>query len=80
MLFDEPEPLAAITELRPAVLVKGGDYRPELVGGGELLAAGGGRGLGTGYEPEHSSSALARKASQRPRAAAAGGHPTPSSS
>ena len=80
VLFDEPDPLAAITELRPAVLVKGGDYRPEQVVGGELLAAWGGRVVVTGYEPEHSSSALARNASRRPRAAAAGGHPTPSSS
>ena len=41
-LFDEETPRALIASVRPDVLVKGGDYRPEeVVGREEVLAAGG---------------------------------------
>ncbi len=41
-LFDEPTPLELICALKPAVLVKGGDYRVEtVVGHGEVQAYGG---------------------------------------
>jgi len=41
-LFDEENPRDLIASVRPDVLVKGGDYRPEeVVGREEVLAAGG---------------------------------------
>ena len=41
-IFDEDTPLELITAIRPDVLVKGGDYRPdEVVGRPEVEAAGG---------------------------------------
>jgi D-beta-D-heptose 7-phosphate kinase/D-beta-D-heptose 1-phosphate adenosyltransferase len=43
VLFDEDTPLELIRELRPDVLVKGGDYTIETVVGHEEVAAAGGR-------------------------------------
>jgi D-beta-D-heptose 7-phosphate kinase / D-beta-D-heptose 1-phosphate adenosyltransferase len=43
VLFDEPDPVALIESLRPDVLVKGGDYRPETVLGGAFVISLGGR-------------------------------------
>jgi D-beta-D-heptose 7-phosphate kinase/D-beta-D-heptose 1-phosphate adenosyltransferase len=43
VLFDEDTPLAVIEALRPAVLVKGGDYSIENVVGREVVEANGGR-------------------------------------
>lgn len=43
VLFDETTPLALIDLLRPDVLVKGGDYRPDQVVGSELVQQRGGR-------------------------------------
>ena len=43
VLFDEPDPVALIESLRPEVLVKGGDYRPETVLGGAFVISLGGR-------------------------------------
>ena len=65
VLFDEPDPRAVISELRPAVLAKGGDYAESDVVGGELLASWGGRVVVTQYEPEQSSTGLAQSASGR---------------
>lgn len=42
-MFDEPTPLELIRALRPAVLVKGGDYTVETVVGHEDVLANGGR-------------------------------------
>jgi D-beta-D-heptose 7-phosphate kinase / D-beta-D-heptose 1-phosphate adenosyltransferase len=42
-VFEEDTPLALIESVRPDVLVKGGDYRPEEVVGREVVEAGGGR-------------------------------------
>ena len=42
-LFSEETPITVIEALRPAVLVKGGDYRPDQVVGRELVEAHGGR-------------------------------------
>ncbi len=42
-IFDEDTPLALIAALRPDVLVKGGDYRPEDVVGRDVVEAAGGR-------------------------------------
>lgn len=43
VLFDEPTPARLIAEVRPDVLVKGGDYRPDTVVGAEEVLARGGR-------------------------------------
>lgn len=42
-LFDEPTPMELIEAMRPAVVVKGGDYTVETVVGHELVASYGGR-------------------------------------
>jgi D-beta-D-heptose 7-phosphate kinase/D-beta-D-heptose 1-phosphate adenosyltransferase len=43
VIFDEDTPLELIRALRPAVLVKGGDYAPEEVVGKEIVESYGGR-------------------------------------
>jgi D-beta-D-heptose 7-phosphate kinase/D-beta-D-heptose 1-phosphate adenosyltransferase len=42
-VFDEDTPFALIDAIRPDVLVKGGDYRPEEVVGRDIVEASGGR-------------------------------------
>jgi len=42
-IFGEETPAALVAEIRPDVIVKGGDYRPEEVAGAETVAASGGR-------------------------------------
>lgn len=43
VLFDEDTPLELLRELKPDILVKGGDYRPEEVVGREVVLARGGQ-------------------------------------
>ena len=43
VLFDEDTPLEAITEIGPDVLVKGADYKPDEVVGGDIVRARGGQ-------------------------------------
>jgi D-beta-D-heptose 7-phosphate kinase/D-beta-D-heptose 1-phosphate adenosyltransferase len=43
VLFDEDTPLQLIEALRPDVLVKGADYRPEQVVGADFVIAQGGK-------------------------------------
>jgi D-beta-D-heptose 7-phosphate kinase/D-beta-D-heptose 1-phosphate adenosyltransferase len=43
VVFDEETPLALVQLLRPQVIVKGGDYRPEQVVGADSVLADGGR-------------------------------------
>jgi len=43
VLFDEDTPLDLIRTLRPDILVKGGDYKPESVVGSEFVGSYGGR-------------------------------------
>ena len=69
VLFDEPDPREVIAQLRPPVLVKGGDYHPDQIAGGELLAAWGGQVVVTSYELGQSSSTVARNARRRESAA-----------
>jgi D-beta-D-heptose 7-phosphate kinase/D-beta-D-heptose 1-phosphate adenosyltransferase len=42
-IFSEPTPLALIEKLRPDILVKGGDYTPAAVVGGDVVERYGGR-------------------------------------
>jgi len=43
VIFDEPDPLRVITELKPQVLIKGGDWTPDTIIGRDVVEAAGGR-------------------------------------
>ncbi len=43
VLFDDPDPGCLITGLLPNVLIKGGDWSPETIIGGDVVRASGGR-------------------------------------
>ncbi len=43
VLFDEPDPYRLIVALKPNVLVKGGDWKPEDVIGSDVVRGNGGR-------------------------------------
>jgi D-beta-D-heptose 7-phosphate kinase/D-beta-D-heptose 1-phosphate adenosyltransferase len=58
VIFDEDTPYRLIDELKPDVLVKGGDWKPEDVVGGDLVAARGGRVEIIPYLEGRSTSAL----------------------
>lgn len=42
ILFEEDTPLELITQIKPQVLVKGGDYKPEEIVGADIVKANGG--------------------------------------
>nr|NIP85076.1 bifunctional heptose 7-phosphate kinase/heptose 1-phosphate adenyltransferase [Planctomycetales bacterium] len=43
VVFDEPTPLSLIEQVRPDVLVKGGDYQPAEIVGRQLVESYGGQ-------------------------------------
>jgi rfaE bifunctional protein nucleotidyltransferase chain/domain len=49
VLFSEPDPARIIAELRPDVLVKGGDWPIEKIIGRDTVEAGGGKVVSVGY-------------------------------
>ena len=59
--FDEDTPLALITELRPDVLVKGGDYDMDTLAETAVVKAYGGRVLAIAFVEGYSTTALVRK-------------------
>lgn len=61
VLFDEPDPGRLIAELRPAVLVKGGDWAPEKIIGREAVEAHGGIVRTIPLVPGVSTTALVQK-------------------
>jgi rfaE bifunctional protein nucleotidyltransferase chain/domain len=61
LLFEEDTPLQCILALRPDVIVKGGDYRPEEVVGGREAASWGGVVVIIPFEAGHSSSGIIKK-------------------
>ena len=61
VLFDEDTPLELIELLRPDVLVKGGDYRPDTVVGADIVRARGGRVEIVALVPNHSTSQLVER-------------------
>jgi D-beta-D-heptose 7-phosphate kinase/D-beta-D-heptose 1-phosphate adenosyltransferase len=61
VLFDEDTPERLIRELRPDVLVKGADYRPEEVVGADLVASWGGELLLVDLVPGHSTTRTMQK-------------------
>ena len=64
-VFDEDTPLELITAIRPDVLVKGGDYRPEQVVGRAEVEAAGGRLVLIPLVEGHSTTTLVHRASER---------------
>jgi D-beta-D-heptose 7-phosphate kinase/D-beta-D-heptose 1-phosphate adenosyltransferase len=64
-VFDEDTPLELITAIRPDVLVKGGDYRPEDVVGRAEVEGTGGRLVLIPLAEGHSTSNVVRRASER---------------
>ncbi|MBB2201140.1 D-glycero-beta-D-manno-heptose 1-phosphate adenylyltransferase [Gluconacetobacter tumulisoli] len=63
ILFGEDTPLELISQLRPNVLLKGGDYKPETVVGRDLVESYGGRVELIDYLPNTSTTAMIRRMS-----------------
>jgi D-glycero-beta-D-manno-heptose 1-phosphate adenylyltransferase len=61
VVFDEDTPAELVAALQPDVLVKGGDYRPEDVAGGDVVRARGGRVVIIPLTPGHSTTATVHK-------------------
>ncbi len=64
--FDEDTPLQLIAELRPAVLVKGGDYDMRKLAETALVESYGGRALAIPFVPGYSTTELVRRIRQQP--------------
>ncbi len=64
-VFDAETPLELITAIRPNVLVKGGEYRPEQVVGRLEVEAAGGRLVLVPLFPGHSTTSLLNRAVER---------------
>ena len=62
VLFEEDTPLKLITQIKPLVLVKGGDYKREQVIGHEIVEAGGGQIILVETAPGHSTTSLVKRA------------------
>jgi D-beta-D-heptose 7-phosphate kinase/D-beta-D-heptose 1-phosphate adenosyltransferase len=61
-MFEEDTPIDLITQVKPSVLVKGGDYTREQVVGHEVVEAGGGEVLLVDILEGHSTTSLVRRA------------------
>jgi D-beta-D-heptose 7-phosphate kinase/D-beta-D-heptose 1-phosphate adenosyltransferase len=61
VVFEQDTPLELISRLRPKVLIKGGDYRPEEVVGREVVEAEGGEVILVELLPGHSTTAIVRR-------------------
>ncbi|HSV44691.1 MAG TPA: D-glycero-beta-D-manno-heptose 1-phosphate adenylyltransferase, partial [Ramlibacter sp.] len=64
--FDEDTPLQLITELRPSVLVKGGDYDMGTLAETAVVQAYGGRALAIPFVSGYSTTSLVRRIRQAP--------------
>jgi D-beta-D-heptose 7-phosphate kinase / D-beta-D-heptose 1-phosphate adenosyltransferase len=62
VIFEEDTPIKLITQVRPSVLVKGGDYRLEQVVGHEIVEAHGGEVLLVDILDGHSTTSLVKRA------------------
>ena len=63
--FDEDTPLALVGELRPAILVKGGDYDMGQLAEARLVESWGGRAMAIAFVPGYSTTALVRRIRQQ---------------
>ena len=61
-IFEDDTPIKLITQIRPSVLVKGGDYTREQIVGHEIVEAGGGEVLLVDVLPGFSTTSLANRA------------------
>jgi D-beta-D-heptose 7-phosphate kinase/D-beta-D-heptose 1-phosphate adenosyltransferase len=61
VIFDEDTPAELVAALKPDVLVKGGDYTPQQVAGGDTVRANGGRVVIIPLTPGHSTTATVAK-------------------
>jgi D-beta-D-heptose 7-phosphate kinase / D-beta-D-heptose 1-phosphate adenosyltransferase len=64
VIFEEDTPLELITQIKPSVLVKGGDYSREQVVGHEVVAANGGEVVLVDIMPGFSTTSLVNRARQ----------------
>jgi len=75
VVFEEDTPLELIKRVRPAVLVKGADYRIDQVVGRELVEAGGGAVVLVGLVPGHWTTSLVRRSAESAEPAARSSKP-----
>ncbi|MBR9861228.1 D-glycero-beta-D-manno-heptose 1-phosphate adenylyltransferase [bacterium] len=61
ILFDEDTPLELITELKPNVLIKGGDYTEETVVGADFVKSNGGKVMLIPFLEGYSTSSIIEK-------------------
>ena len=66
VVFDEDTPAELIAQVKPTVLVKGGDYRKEDVVGREVVQAEGGEVVVVDLVPGHSTSDIVRRSGTPP--------------
>ncbi len=59
--FDEDNPQALIAEIRPDVLIKGGDYQMEVLPETALMHTWGGKALALPYVSGYSTTALVKR-------------------
>ena len=69
VLFAEDTPLSLIETIRPDVLVKGADYRPDQVVGADIIGRNGGRVLLVDLLPSQGTTATIARVRERTRAA-----------
>jgi D-beta-D-heptose 7-phosphate kinase/D-beta-D-heptose 1-phosphate adenosyltransferase len=69
VLFAEETPLSLIEAIRPDVLVKGADYRPEQVVGADIVRRNGGKVLLVDLLPSQGTTATIARVRERTRAA-----------
>lgn len=62
VVFEQDTPIELITQIKPSVLVKGGDYTREQVVGHEVVAANGGEVVLVDILPGHSTTSLVNRA------------------
>lgn len=61
VVFDEPTPAALIATIKPDVLVKGGDYKPEEIVGYDTVTQNGGEVVTIDFVPGYSTTAIEQK-------------------
>ena len=65
VLFEQDTPLELIQQVRPTVLVKGGDYRPDQVVGRDVVKAQGGEVIVVDLVPGFSTTRIVEKSRAR---------------
>jgi len=64
--FSEQTPARLIGEVLPDILVKGGDYRPEQIAGGDAVRAAGGEVRVLGFHEGYSTTSMIERAQRKP--------------